>query len=229
MSRFEAPKQLLEYTLNMYSKYIDNLDIDNLISFIKSDLDITDGHKEDSVIHDVMQLLVDECGQDVVNDIVLSPDNQYSLYAGVIFDDHVDITKDQISELEFSTAVFTNGVTVYSQVLPDYALSYSKMNGIVDLTRVKNLGDSNLLYKLNNASCTVKLSTVLKIISSKSFKHVAETNIEYDGTIEEFSELINLNWAMWPPRLRAELKESLEYSEIFCSDGVWEYKAWRSR
>ena len=75
MSRFEAPKQLLEYTLNMYSKYIDNLDIDNLISFIKSDLDITDGHKEDSVIHDVMQLLVDECGQDVVNDIVLSPDN----------------------------------------------------------------------------------------------------------------------------------------------------------
>ena len=27
----------------------------------------------------------------------------------------------------------------------------------------------------------------------------------------------------------SELKESLEYSEIFCSDGVWEYKAWRSR
>ena len=229
MSRFEAPKQLLEYTLNMYSKYIDNLDIDNLISFIKSDLDITDGHKEDSVIHDVMQLLVDECGQDVVNDIVLSPDNQYSLYAGVIFDDHVDITKDQISDLEFSTAVFTNGVTVYSQVLPEYALSYSKMNGIVDLTRVKTLGNLNLLYKFNNASCTVKLSTALKTISSKSFKHVAETNIEYDGTIEEFSELISTHWAMWPPRLRSELKESLEYRKILCSDGVWEYKAWRSR
>ena len=141
MSRFEAPKQLLEYTLNKYSKYIDNLDIDNLISLIKSDLDIANGHKEDSVIHDVMQLLVDECGQDVVNDIVLSPDNQYSLYAGVIFDNHVDITKDLISDLEFSTAVFTNGVTIYSPVLPDHALSYSKMNVIVDLTRVKMLGN----------------------------------------------------------------------------------------
>ena len=228
MSRFEAPKQLLEYTLNMYSKYIDNLDIDNLISFIKSDLDITDGHKEDSVIHDVMQLLVDECGQDVVNDIVLSPDNQYSLYAGVIFDDHVDITKDQIAELEFSTAVFTNGVTVYSPMLPRYAFSYLKVNGIVDLTRVQILDDSNLLYK-SSSVCTVKLSTALKTISPKAFKHVTGTNIEYDGTIKEFSELISIHWAMWPPRLRAELKESLEYSEIFCSDGVWEYKAWRSR
>ena len=45
MSRFEAPKQLLEYTLNKYSKYIDDLDIDNLISLIKSDLDIANGHK----------------------------------------------------------------------------------------------------------------------------------------------------------------------------------------
>ena len=229
MSRFEAPKQLLEYTLNMYSKYIDNLDIDNLISLIKSDSDIASVHKEDSVIHDVMQLLVDECGQDVVNDIVLSPDNQYSLYAGVIFDDHVDITKDQISELEFSTAVFTNGVTVYSPMLPRYAFSYLKVNGIVDLTRVQILDDLNLLYKINS-SCTVKLSTALKTISPKSFKHTpTTTRVEYDGTIKEFSELISTHWAMWPPRLRSELKESLEYSEIFCSDGVWEYKAWRSR
>ena len=228
MSRFEAPKQLLKYTLNVYSKYIDNLDIDNLISLIKSDLDIANGHKEDSVIHDVMQLLVDECGQDIVNDIVLSPDNQYSLYAGVIFDDHVDITKDQISELEFSTAVFTNGVTVYSPMLPRYAFSYLKVNGIVDLTRVQILDDLNLLYKINS-SCTVKLSTALKTISPKAFKHVTGTNIEYDGTIKEFSELISLHWAMWPARLRAELKESLEYREILCSDGVWEYKAWRSK
>ena len=229
MSRFEAPKQLLEYTLNMYSKYIDNLDIDNLISLIKSDQNITSTNREYGVIHDIAQLLVDECSQDIVNDIVLSPDNQCLLYSGVIFDDHVDITKDQISDLEFSTAVFTNGVTVYSQVLPDNTLSYSKMNGIVDLTRVKMLGNSNLLYKLNNASCTVKLSIELAAISPKSFKHIATTRVEYDGTIKEFSELISLHWAMWPNRLRAELKESLEYSEIFCSDGVWEYKAWRSR
>ena len=229
MSRFEAPKQLLEYTLNKYSKYIDNLDIDNLISLIKSDQNITSTNREYGIIHDVMQLLVDECGQDIVNDIVLSPDNQYSLYAGVIFDEHANITKDLISELEFSTAVFTNGVTVHSHMLPDNALSYSKMNGIVDLTRVKMLGNSNLLYKLNNSSCTVKLSTALKTISPKAFKHVTGTNIEYDGTIKEFSELISLHWAMWPARLRAELKESLEYSEIFCSDGVWEYKAWRNK
>lgn len=229
MSRFEAPKQLLEYTLNKYSKYIDNLDMDNLISLIKSDQNITSTNKEYSVIHDIAQLLVDECGQDVVNSIILSKNEQFPLYSGVIFDEHVNTTKDQISELEFSTAVFTNGVTVYSKVLPDNALSYSKMNGIVDLTRVKTLGDSNLLYKLNNASCTVKLSTALKTISSKSFKHVAETNIEYDGTIEEFSELISVHWAMWPPRLRAEFKESIEFREIICSDGIWEYKAWRSR
>ena len=228
MSRFELSKQELTYILNRYSEYIDNLDIDNFISSIKSDLDITDGHKEDSVIHDVMQLLVDECGQDVVNDIILSPDNQYSLYAGVIFDNHVDITKDQISELEFSTAVFTNGVTVYSPILPNYAFSYLKVNGVVDLTRVKTLEDSNLLYK-SSSTCTVKLSTVLKTISPKSFKHVTGTNIEYDGTIKEFSELISTHWAMWPPRLRAELKESLEYREILCSDGIWEYSAWRSR
>lgn len=229
MSRFELSKQELTYILNRYSEYVDNLDIDNFISSVKSDLDIANSHKEDSVIHDVMQLLVDECGQDIVNDIILSPDNQYSLYAGVIFDEHVNITKDQISDLEFSTAVFTNGITVYSPGLPDHALSYSKMNGIVDLTRVKMLGNSNLLYKLNNASCTVKLSIELAAISPKSFNHIATTRVEYDGTIKEFSELISLHWAMWPNRLRAELKESLEYSEIFCSDGVWEYKAWRSR
>ena len=229
MSRFEAPKQLLEYTLNMYSKYIDNLDMNNLISLIKSDSDIASVHKEYSVIHDVMQLLVDECGQDVVNDIVLSPDNQYSLYAGVIFDDHVDITKDQISELEFSTAVFTNGVTVYSPMLPRYAFSYLKVNGVVDLTRVQILDDLNLLYKINS-SCTVKLSTALKTISPKSFKHTpTTTRVEYNGTIKEFSELISTHWAMWPPRLRSELKESLEYRKILCSDGVWEYEAWRSR
>ena len=213
----------------MYSKYIDNLDMDNLISLIKSDPDIASVHKEDSVIHDVMQLLVDECGQDIVNDIVLSPDNQYSLYAGVIFNDHVDITKDQISELEFSTAVFTNGVTVYSPMLPRYAFSYLKVNGIVDLTRVQILDDLNLLYKINS-SCTVKLSTALKTISPKSFKHTpTTTRVEYDGTIKEFSELISTHWAMWPPRLRSELKESLEYRKKLCSDGVWEYKAWRSR
>ncbi len=228
MSRFELSKQELTYILNRYSEYIDNLDIDNFISSIKSDISMIEVNKEDSIIHDVMQLLVDECGQQIVNDIVLSPDNQYSLYAGVIFDDHVDITKDQIAELEFSTAVFTNGVTVYSPILPNYAFSYLKVNGVVDLTRVKTLEDSNLLYK-SSSTCTVKLSTALKTISPKAFKHVTGTNIEYDGTIKEFSELISTHWAMWPPRLRAELKESLEYSEIFCSEGVWEYKAWRSR
>ena len=227
MSRFELSKQELTYILNRYSEYIDNLDIDNFISSIKSDASII-GINEDSAIHDVMQLLVDECGQDIVNDIVLSTDNQYSLYAGVIFDDHVDITKDQISELEFSTAVFTNGVTVYSPILPNYAFSYLKVNGVVDLTRVKTLEDSNLLYK-SSSTCTVKLSTALKTISPKAFKHVTGTNIEYDGTIKEFSELISTHWAMWPPRLRAELKESLEYREILCSDGIWEYSAWRSR
>ena len=228
MSRFELSKQELTYILNRYSEYIDNLDIDNFISSIKSDISIVEANEEDIIIHDVMQLLVDECGQQIVNDIVLSPDNQYSLYAGVIFDDHVDITKDQISELEFSTAVFTNGVTVYSPMLPRYAFSYLKVNGVVDLTRVQILDDLNLLYKINS-SCTVKLSTALKTISPKSFKHTPTTRVEYDGTIKEFSELISTHWAMWPPRLRSELKESLEYRKILCSDGVWEYKAWRSR
>ena len=103
----------------------------------------------------------------------------------------MDITKDQISELEFSTAVFTNGVTVYSPMLPRYAFSYLKVNGVVDLTRVQILDDLNLLYKINS-SCTVKLSTALKTISPKSFKHTpTTTRVEYDGTIKEFSELIS--------------------------------------
>ena len=228
MSRFELSKQELTYILNRYSEYIDNLDIDNLISLIKSDQNITSTNKEYGVIHDISQLLVDECGQDVVNSIILSKNEQFPLYSGVIFDDHVDITKDQISELEFSTAVFTNGVTVYSPMLPRYAFSYLKVNGVVDLTRVQILDDLNLLYKINS-SCTVKLSTALKTISPKSFKHTPTTRVEYDGTIKEFSELISTHWAMWQPRLRSELKESLEYRKILCSDGVWEYKAWRSR
>ena len=62
MSRFELSKQTLTYILNRYSEYIDNLDINNFISSIKSDINMIEVNKEDSIIHDVMQLLVDECG-----------------------------------------------------------------------------------------------------------------------------------------------------------------------
>ena len=227
MGRFDAPKKLIEYTLKTYSKYIDSLDIDGLISVLKTDKKITRAEEENHILHDVMQLLVDECGPDVVNSIELSKENQCQLYAGVIFDKHVNITKDQISELEFSRTEFSDGLTVYSQVLPNHALSYTSIKGVADLTRVKELGDSNLLFTLVDP-CTVKLSTNLKKISPKSFKHLTSTTIEYDGTIKEFSELINTNWNNWPQKLRNEFKASIENRRIFCSDGVCDYKTWTS-
>lgn len=227
MGKFDSPKKLIEYTLKTYSKYIDSLDINGLISVLKTDKKITRAEEENHILHDVMQLLVDECGPDVVNTVELSEDNKCQLYAGVIFDKHVNITKDQISELEFSRTEFSDGLTVYSQVLPNHALSYSSVKGAADLTRVKELGDSNLLYTLVDP-CVVKLSTNLKKISPKSFKHLTSTTIEYNGTIKEFNKLIDANGNNWSQKLRNEFKESIENRRIFCSDGVWDYKTWKS-
>ena len=225
MSRFEAPKQLLEYALNKYSEYIDNVDIDELISWLKSDKELKKTNDEFRVLHDIMQLLVDECGPDVVNEIELSEDNECQLYASVEFTKHVNITKDQISELEFNVAKFLDGVTVYSPVLPRYALSYSIVNGTVDLTRVEVLGDSNLLYPAESP-CVVKLSTHLKKISPKALYHIHSTTVEYDGTVREFSKFILAHWKKWPQKLRAKFKESVENRKIHCSDGVWNYESW---
>ena len=226
MGRFGAPKQLLEYTLNKYSEYIDNLDMDHLWSVLKADQKITGTNEENRILHDIVQLLVDECGPSVVNDIVLD-EHKYQLYVGIIFDKHVNITKDQITELEFNFAKFADGFTVYSQVIPNRAFSYSTVGGVVDLTRVEDLGDSNLLY-IATSPCTVKLSTNLKKISPKALKHIDSTTVEYDGTIKEFSELIDANWNNWAQKLRTEFKESVENRRIFCSDGVWDYKTWKS-
>ena len=225
MGRFEAPKQLLEYTLNKYSNFIDNVNIDELISWLKSDKEITKTNDEYRVLHDVMQLLVDECGPEIVNEIELSVENQCQLYAGVIFDKHVNITKDQISELEFNVAKFLDGFTVYSPVLPRYALSYSIVNGVADLTRVEVLGDSNLLYSAKSP-CVVKLSTHLKKISPNTLKHIPSTTVEYDGTVREFSKFILAHWKKWPQKLRAKFKDSVENRKIHCSDGVWNYESW---
>lgn len=225
MGRFEAPKQLLEYTLNKYSEYIDNVDIDELISWLKSDKEITKTNEEYRVLHDVMQLLVDECGPEIVNEVELSEENQCQLYAAVEFTKHVNITKAQISELEFNVAKFLDGLTVYSPVLPKHALSYSIVNGTVDLTRVEVLGDSNLLYSAKSP-CTVKLSTHLKKISPKALKHITSTTVEYDGTVREFSKFILAHWKKWPQKLRVEFQESVENREIICSNGVWDYETW---
>lgn len=226
MGRFEAPKQLLEYTLNKYSEYIDNLDMDHLWGLLKADKKITKTNEENRILHDIVQLLVDECGPSIVNDIVLD-EHKYQLYVGIIFDKHVNITKDQLAELEFNFATFYDGLTVYAQEVPNRVFSYSTVDGVVDLTRVKDLGDSNLLFALVRP-CTVKLSTNLKKISPKALKHIASTTVEYDGTIKEFSELIDANWNNWAQKLRTEFKESVENRRIFCSDGVWDYKTWKS-
>lgn len=226
MGRFGAPKQLLEYTLNKYSEYIDNLDMDHLWSVLKADQKITGTNEENRILHDIVQLLVDECGPSVVNDIVLD-EHKYQLYVGIIFDKHVNITKDQIAELEFNFAKFTDGFTVYSQVIPNRAFSYSTVGGVVDLTRVKDIGDSNLLY-IATSPCTVKLSTNLKKITPKALKYIDSTTVEYDGTTKEFSKLIDANGNNWSQKLRNEFKESIENRRIFCSDGVWDYKTWKS-
>ena len=121
----EELKTNINYILTTYPEYIDTLQIVELKNQLLNDYHI-DPWNISRAIGGILQLIVNECGSDIVNDIN------------------------------------------------------------IDEKRI------NLLYTLVDP-CTVKLSTNLRKISPKSFKHLTSTTIEYDGTIKEFNKLIDAN------------------------------------
>ena len=143
-----------------------------------------------------MQLIVDECGVDIINDIDLQ-DNSTTVgtyYIGVAFNQHVNVKKDNILPYEFSYAEFADGITIQSKKLPKGALMGAKVYGTIDLTSVEILESDNLDYRFAE-NCTVKLSKNLKEIEAVSFavNRSNKPRIEYDGLVSEFNELIENN------------------------------------
>ena len=214
----------IKYILDTYPEYIDNLSIIDLKNLLLKDSNI----KEDTNIwyslRTIMQLIVDECGVDIVNDIDLQ-DNSTTVgnyYSGVAFNHHVNIKKDNIQPYEFSYAEFADGITIQSKKLPRGSLMGAKMHGTIDLTSVEILESDNLNYWFAE-NCTVKLSKNLKEIGSGSFivNISNKPRIEYDGTIEEFNELIENNISRWAKRVNKSIFILLVKAlSIECNDGT---------
>ena len=219
-------QEVVKYILDTYPEYIDNLRIVDLRRLMQEDPYI----KENSNVYDslrtIMQLIIDECGVDIVNDIDLQDRALVTYYSDVVFKQHVNVKKDSIQPYEFSYAEFLDGITIQSRILPRGALTGASMSGIVDLTSVEILGSDNLNFQ-SVAGCTVKLSKNLKEIDASTFS-VSMANkpmIEYDGTIEEFNELIENNISRWTKRIDKSLFIlTVKSLSIKCSDGTWTYK-----
>ena len=99
----------------------------------------------------------------------------------------------------------------------------AKMHGIIDLTSVEVLESDNLNYRFAE-NCTIKLSKNLKEIKAGSFivNISNEPRIEYDGTIEEFNELIENNISRWTKRVNKSIFILLVKAlSIECIDGTW--------
>ena len=213
---------IINYVLDTYSKYIDNLRIVDLRRLMQEDPYI----KENSNVYDslrtIMQLIIDECGVDIVNDIDLQDRALVTYYSDVVFKQHVNVKKDSIQPYEFSYAEFLDGITIQSRILPRGALTGASMFGIVDLTRVEILGSDNLNFQ-SVAGCTVKLSKNLKEIDASTFS-VSMANkpmIEYDGTIKEFNELIENNISRWTKRIdKGVFNLTVKALSIKCNDGT---------
>ena len=174
-----------------------------------------------------MQLIINECGVDIVNDIDLQ-DNSTTMgtyYSGVAFNQHVDVKKDNIRPYEFSYAEFADGVTIQSKKLPRGSLMGARMYGTIDLTSVEVLESDNLNYRFAE-NCTVKLSKNLKEINTGSFviNMSNKPRIEYDGLISEFNELIENSASR-----RVGKTDKLTFifimrslsTKIECNDGTW--------
>ena len=219
-------QEVVKYILDTYPEYIDNLRIVDLRKLLQEDQYI----KENSNVYDslrtIMQLIVNECGVDIVNDIDLQDRTLVTYYSDVVFKQHVNVKKDSIQPYEFGYAEFLDGITIQSRILPRGALTGASMFGIVDLTRVEILGSDNLNYR-SVAGCTVKLSKNLKEIDAGSFS-VSMANkpmIEYDGTIEEFNELIENNISRWTKRIdKGVFNLTVKALSIKCNDGTWTSK-----
>ena len=215
----------IKYILDTYPEYIDSLSIIDLKNLLLKDSNI----KEDTNIwyslRTIMQLIVNECGVDIVNDIDLHDDSTTvgAYYSGVVFNHHVNIKKDNIQPYEFSYAEFTDGITIQSKKLPRGSLMGAKMYGTIDLTSVEILESDNLNYRFTE-NCTVKLSKNLKEIEAGSFvvNMSNKPRIEYDGSVSEFNELIENNISRWVSDIRKNTFISLmRILDIKCTDGPW--------
>ena len=221
-------QEVVKYILDTYPEYIDNLRIVDLKNLLLKDSNI----KEDTNIwyslRTIMQLIVNECGVDIVNDIDLQ-DNSTTVgtyYSGVAFNQHVNVKKDNIRPYEFSYAEFADGITIQSKKLTRGSLMGAKMCGTVDLTSVEILESDNLNYRFIE-NCTIKLSKNLKEIEAGSFvvNISNKPRIEYDGLISEFNELIENNISKWVSDIRKNTFISImKILDIKCSDGTWTYK-----
>ena len=224
----EELKTNINYILTTYPEYIDTLQIVELKNQLLKDYHI-DPWNISRAISGILQLIIDECGVNVVNDINID-DRRVVMdyYNNVKFNQHVTIKKDHIQSFEFCFAKFLDGITVQSKKLPRGALKAADMQGIVDLTSVETLEAYNLYYKAPT-DCTVKLSKNLKEIDEGSFivNRADMPTIEYDGTKEEFNKLIENNvskWQITSTRL-ITFYSSLEQITIKCTDGTWAYGA----
>lgn len=232
--KLNADRDTVDYVLNTYHNYIDNLQITELKNILSKDTHDYDDETIENVINSIMQLIVDECGSDIVNDLNLPRQGDWGYYRGVIFNDHVDIRRDNINDSEFAGAKFADGVTVYSKKLNTSALSAIFMNGVVDLTNVVELGRFNLSYwDERNYTVTVKLSKNLKKIEPLSFSYrLLDSVIEYSGTVYEFNDLIFENFLSWSDSGKnyfndAILEDTEDTLRIKCLDGDWDHEVFK--
>ena len=207
----------IEYVLNVYSDYIDNLKIEELKDAFFADPEIAYPW---SVMHTIIQLIIDEAGEDIVNDFIISDKSRSPYFRNIVFNNHVNITKNNLRPEEFSAAIFKNGITITAKNLPDGVLSGAKMYGVVNLTSVENLGYENLFYRA--ADCVVKISNKLKSINMGTFTTNISTDmkIEYDGLLSEFDDLITRSIST-RYNIKSTIREAFGSLVIKCNDGDW--------
>lgn len=215
----------IKYILDTYPEYINDLRIADLKNLLLKDSNIEENTNIWYSLRTIVQLIVDECGVDIVNDIDLQDNSTTvgSYYSGVAFNQHVNVKKDNILPYEFSYAEFADGITIQSKKLPKGALTGAKVYGTIDLTSVEILEPGNLDYRFAE-NCTVKLSKDLKEIEAVSFavNRSNKPRIEYDGLVSEFNELIENNISRWASDLGKNTFISLmRILDIKCTDGTW--------
>lgn len=209
--------QTIIYVLETYSDYIDTLKIEELKDLLFADPKIDYPW---SVIHSIIQLLIDEVGEDIVNDFVIADKDKSPYFRNVVFNNHVNITKNVIRPEEFSAAIFKNGITITAKKLSDGALSGAKMYGVVDLTNAEYLGYENLFYRA--ADCVVKISNNLKSINMGTFATniVTDVKIEYDGLLSEFDNLMTRSIST-RYNIKSTIRQAFGSLVIKCNDGDW--------
>ena len=226
--RLNADSNTIDYVLNTYSNYIDNLQIIKLKELLFKDKHHYDSRTVIDIISSVMQLIIDECGPDIVNSLRLPYQGFYGYYTNVVFDDHVEIRRD-ITDAEFSFARFNDGITVYSKKLPQQAIASTYMNGVVDLTNVVELGGFNLNYANDDNDVTVKLSKDLKKIDCFAFvTEYSSIVVEYTGTVHEFNNMVFENFLSWPESHKKGFDYLKDAPKIKCLDGNWDYEVFEN-